>query len=53
MQHTKLFTLAAEDQRVLAVKCYVWRFMPRQTALPGNDDKCESFEKQTNKKTDK
>lgn len=52
MQHKKPFTLAAEDQRVLAVKCYVWRFIPRQTALPGNDDKCESFEKQTNRQVE-
>lgn len=49
MQLTKPFTLAVEDQRVLAVKCYVWRFMPRQTVLPDNDDKCDSFEKQTNR----
>lgn len=41
--------LAAEDQRV---KGYVWEFLPRQTVLPDNDGKCESFEKQTNRQVE-
>lgn len=41
--------LAAEDQRV---KGCVWEFLPRQTVLPDNDGKCESFEKQTNRQVE-
>lgn len=46
MQHAKAFMLAVEDLGVLAVKCYVGRFMPRQSALPDNDGKCESLQRQ-------